>query len=607
MSKSSDLGLGSDKKLKRELSRWELMFMSFGSIIGSGWLLSPLYAGAIGGASILDWVIGGFLVILIALPYMELGSTIPKSGALVRYPHYSHGGFAGFITSWVYSIPVISSPAIEASASVGYLSSLFPELYSNSSLSPLGIVTSVLLMVFYFFLNYFGVKLLGRVNSGVGWWKLAVPFITASLLLIFDFHPANFSLGGFISPFDGFKGIPALLYSIPVTGIIYSYGGFRQAVEYAGETGNPRNVPFALLTSILLSMGLYILLQVSFIGAVQWDQIGVTPGNWTAVSSSVLTNGPFYEEVKLTPAVGLLSLVLLAWGTILLVDSVVSPSGSGWIYVGTSARLLYGMSADGYLPSFLLKVNRRGIPIFSLVLSLAIGSLFLLPFPSWIALIGFLSAIGVFNYLTSGIVLESLRRNASDIRRNYVLPFAKVFAPLATVSAGLIIYWSGFAYIYYLVVAALLGLPIFFAYYSLKSLNLSKRYSVTLGVADIIGVIIPSILFYEETGGLSSPNNLWFMISVTIYALVVLSNVSVLLRVGDQFTKVEIKAGSWIFVYLLLLYVTSYFGGFGLMVLIPFPWDVVVTVLEGIAIHYLAVKSSVRTKAIDDIKESLTA
>ncbi|WP_231136287.1 APC family permease [Acidianus ambivalens] len=284
--KASDLGINSDKKLKRELSKWQLLFMSFGSIIGSGWLLSPLYAAsAVGSYSLLDWIIGGILVLFIALPYAELGSSIPKSGSLVRYPHYSHGGFAGFISSWVYLIPVISSPAIEASASVGYLSSIFPQLEVNGELSYLGIVVSMLLIIFYFFLNYFGVKILGKVTEGVGWWKLAIPLGTAIVLIVLDFHYSNFNFS--ITSYQGFTGFNAILYSIPVTGIIYSYGGFRQAVEYAVETRNPKNVPFALIGALLISLGLYLLLEIAFIGAVNWNYAQITPGNWTALSSSI--------------------------------------------------------------------------------------------------------------------------------------------------------------------------------------------------------------------------------------------------------------------------------------------------------------------------------
>ncbi|WP_236750533.1 APC family permease [Acidianus sp. HS-5] len=602
--KASDLGINSDKKLKKELSKWQLLFMSFGSIIGSGWLLSPLYtASAVGGYSLLDWIIGGILVLFIALPYAELGSSIPKSGSLVRYPHYSHGGFAGFISSWVYLIPVISSPAIEASASVGYLSSVFHGLSYCGQLTYLGVAVAVALIVFYFFLNYFGIKLLGRITEGIGWWKLIIPFATALFLLVFYFHPSNFSLS--FSSYEGYTGFNAILYSIPVTGIIYSYGGFRQAVEYAGETKNPKNVPFALIGALLISLGLYLLLEIAFVGAVNWSYVSTTPGNWTALSSSVYSQGPFYEQIKSIPASGLIYLVLLSLSVILLLDSIISPSGSGWIYVGTSARAVYGISADGYFPSILLKVDKRGIPIFSLILSVIVGSLFLLPFPSWIALIGFLSAIGVFNYITAGIVLQSLRKTGGEIKRFYKLPYAEVLAPLATVSAGLIIYWSGFAYDFYLVVAALLGLPIFFSYYANKFLNLPKLIAIIAAMFNTILVLVPSILFYENTNSLSSPNNLWFFVSLSAFAVTVLFDVLVSMKFLDLTARKEILAGLWIFMYILGLYVISYFGGFGLCILIPFPWDTIVAILLGLSIHYLAVKSSIRTKALDEIVKSI--
>ena len=82
-----------DKKLKKALNTWDLYFLSLGGIIGSGWLFAAAAAASTTGpASIISWIIGGVLVLFIALVYAELGGMIPRSGAISRYGHYSHGG-----------------------------------------------------------------------------------------------------------------------------------------------------------------------------------------------------------------------------------------------------------------------------------------------------------------------------------------------------------------------------------------------------------------------------------------------------------------------------------------------------------------------------------
>ena len=64
-------------------------------------------------------------------------------------------------------------------------------------------------------------------------------------------------------------GWGAVLVAIPAAGIGFAYLGFRNAVEYAGESDNPKkNIPFAVIGSIVLTIGIYVILQFAFITAV---------------------------------------------------------------------------------------------------------------------------------------------------------------------------------------------------------------------------------------------------------------------------------------------------------------------------------------------------
>ncbi|TRM90027.1 amino acid permease, partial [Sulfolobus sp. A20-N-G8] len=84
--------------LRKELSLLDLTFLALGGIIGSAWLFSALSAASVAGpSSVFSWIIGGILMMFIGLAYAELGTAIPKSGGIVRYPHYSHGSYIGYI------------------------------------------------------------------------------------------------------------------------------------------------------------------------------------------------------------------------------------------------------------------------------------------------------------------------------------------------------------------------------------------------------------------------------------------------------------------------------------------------------------------------------
>ena len=68
-------------KLQRSVGFYGLMFVSLGSIIGSGWLLGALNAAEKAGpASILSWLLAAGMLALLALVYAELGATYPVAG-----------------------------------------------------------------------------------------------------------------------------------------------------------------------------------------------------------------------------------------------------------------------------------------------------------------------------------------------------------------------------------------------------------------------------------------------------------------------------------------------------------------------------------------------
>ncbi|EQD36787.1 amino acid permease-associated region [mine drainage metagenome] len=402
----------SDRKLRKELSFTQLLFLSLGGIIGSGWLFavsSPFGLGIAGPAVVLAWVIGGILVMIIALTYAEIAGMLPRTGAIVRYPSLTHGGYTGSIIGWAYLLSAVSVPAIEAIAVVTYASVYFPSLLGASVstvlgtavlLSGTGVLAAFLLLVAFFFLNFFGIKLLGRFNQGVTWWKLIIPVLTF-IFLFSAFHASNFTVSFPAGGTSGFApyGWAPVFESIALAGIIFSYLGFRQALDFGGEAKNPgRNIPLATILSVTIGIVVYTLLQLSFIGAINWGAAGIPVGDWKDLSISVWASTPFYS------ALGSSGIAFLgAFASLLLVDAWISPAGTGWIYLGTSSRTFYGLSADGFFGRLFLRMNRWGIPWVALVASIVVGTLFLVPFPSWYLLVGFITLATTFTYIMGGV------------------------------------------------------------------------------------------------------------------------------------------------------------------------------------------------------------
>ena len=85
----------------REVGKVGLIWASVGSIIGSGWLFGAQKGLiAAGPAAIISWVIGGVMIMVLALIHAELGGMYPVSGGTARFPHYAFGGAAGASFGW---------------------------------------------------------------------------------------------------------------------------------------------------------------------------------------------------------------------------------------------------------------------------------------------------------------------------------------------------------------------------------------------------------------------------------------------------------------------------------------------------------------------------
>src|SRR2546426_2987981 len=111
--------------LRRSVGFYGLVFVSLGSIIGSGWLLGALNAAQVAGpASVLSWVLAACMLALLALTYAELGATYPVAGGSARFPYYSHGPIAGFTAGWASWLQAVFIAPIEVLAAITYVNSV---------------------------------------------------------------------------------------------------------------------------------------------------------------------------------------------------------------------------------------------------------------------------------------------------------------------------------------------------------------------------------------------------------------------------------------------------------------------------------------------------
>jgi amino acid transporter len=417
------------------------------SIIGSGWLFGALAVQQAGTAALLGWVIGGVVVVILALVHAELGAMYPVAGGTARFPHFAFGSIPGVsfgFFSWLQAVVVAP---IECFAVMQYGQYWWHGLYNptTKNVTGLGFVLTIVLLALFTAINFLAMRLFSKVNAGITWWKVAVP-VFAIIVLLFKFHASNLDAGGGFMPY----GIKALFAAIPSAGIVFAYLGFEQADQLAGEVKDPqRNLPRAIIYATGIGIAIYVLLQLVFIGAVPHSLIS-GPKGWAGI--------PATNPIVVGPFAGLAGAVGLGWLAIILrIDAVISPAGTGLIYQTSTSRVGYGLARNRYYPQIFAKTDKNGVPWFSLIVAFVFGLVFLLPFPSWHSLVGLVESASVLMYAGAPLSLGAFRKQVPEANRPYRLPGAAVFAPLAFIFANLLIYWSGLETLWKLGVCIVVG------------------------------------------------------------------------------------------------------------------------------------------------------
>ena len=447
-----------DVGFKRELGLIGATWASETSIIGSGWLFGALFAAqAVGGAAVIAWVIAGIIIIVLALCHAELGAMFPVSGGTARFPHFAFGSVAGIGFGFFSYMQAVTIAPVECFAFMQYASYYWPGLFDSTTknVTGAGFVFTIILMAVFTAVNFLAMRIFARVNNIITWWKVAVP-VLAIIVLLTHWHTGNFTAGG-----QGFMpgGLRALFGALPAAGIIFAYSGFEQCDQLAGEIKNPgRNLPRAIILSVLIGTVIYCLLQVAFIVALPPALVSSHGGLIGLSCPSTGTCNPTIAELNAGPFAAVAVLAGVGWlAHLLRIDAFVSPSGTGLIYVTGTSRVSYGLARNRYAPQIFGRVDRNGVPWVGLIGAFLIGLLFLLPFPSWHSLVGLITGASVLMYAGAPLSLGAFRRQIPEADRPYRMQAAWFLAPAAFVVADLLIYWSGFEVIWKLGIVLIIG------------------------------------------------------------------------------------------------------------------------------------------------------
>jgi amino acid transporter len=315
-------------------------------------------------------------------------------------------------------------------------------------------------------------------------------------------------------------GVKGIFIALPL-GVIFALEGFEQAAQLAGEARNPkRDVPLAVVGSMLMGAALYIALEVCFIGAVNPANVA---HSWASPFGNAGSFGPYYT---LATSVG------LGWlGVVLIIDALISPGGTGLVYLASTSRLSYSLAKVRFLPPVFGNIDRRGVPWFSIAFGGAFGCLLFLPFGGWAKLVGAITAASSFMYSFAPVAAVSLRKSDADRPRPYKVPGLAIIAPFSFIVSGLIIYWSGTSNVVKLDMAVLFFLILYFIARAVDPTQAKIDFKAgAFAIPWIIGLTLFSIFggsyvgSYDKIFGIAINHHLpfwWDIGAVAVFSLIV--------------------------------------------------------------------------------------
>jgi len=314
-------------ELKRSLSYFDLMNIVIGAIVGSDIYIVPgLTAGLIGPFSIVVWIFGGAISMVLVMVFAYCSYYVPNVGGTYAYVTTAFDRFYGFIAGWSMAIAEIVALPVFAIVFTNYLVYFIPLSY------PVQVLVRVLFIVAAVLINIYGVKAASRVNDVLTIAKLA-PLLMIIVLGIgtLVLSPHLFSNYSPLAPVGlGSFGTVVVL-------VFWAYAGFELGSLPASEVVNPKkNVPRALISGMAIVIFFYVITNVSAYGVV----------NWSVLSGSAV------------PLVLVGSTLLGTAGAVITgIGALASVAGVDETEVLGTARLIYAMASDGLLPKAVQRVH----------------------------------------------------------------------------------------------------------------------------------------------------------------------------------------------------------------------------------------------------------
>jgi APA family basic amino acid/polyamine antiporter len=382
-------------ELKRQLGLFHTTMYGVGLILGAGiYALIGDATGEAGNSVWISFVLAAVSAIFTGLSYAELSSMYPRAAAEYSFVKNAFGNnFVAFLVGWLtLFVAVISASAI-ALGFGGYLTQLFQ--------IPI-VLAAILIIMILTFVNYFGI----RESSSMNVIFTIIEAAGLGIVIWVGLSVTGIEINYFDAPY-GFSGIFSAF-----TLVFFAYIGFENIANIAEEIKNPRKVlPRAIILAISITAIVYILVSISAVRVLDWQELGVSVA-------------PLADVIK--KSLG------SEWGFGILIIALFATTNTVLIMLISGSRILYGVSLDKALPGIFSAIHqKRKTPWIAVIVIGALSASFV-----FIGDIGTVANISVFAiimvFVLVNLALIWLRYKQPDVERQFRSPVnVKKFPVLA--------------------------------------------------------------------------------------------------------------------------------------------------------------------------------
>ena len=430
------------KKLSRTLTLPAIIAISIAGMLGGIFVLPGIAAAKTGSSVWLAFLLAAICILPAVLSKSELATAMPTTGGAYVYIERALGPLMGTISGiglWI-SLLLKSSFALVGLGAYFLVLINIPIIYVKYiSLSFLALIM---------LLNIFGVKKVGKVQLII----VSLSLLSLILLLIIGIPSVDKQL---LSPFisSGTMG-----FASTIAFVFVAYAGVTKIAAIAGEVKNPsKNIPKAMIFSLLLISTIYIAISYMLVGNVPIDQLGT--------------------DIK---PIHTLALVIggewLGYGIAIIgVITLISLANSG---VLASSRFPFAMAIDKLLPDNLAKVHQKYLTPINTILITCILMTIVILFLDVEKIAKLASAFKVSMFILVNLCVIILRETAVQwYKPSYKSPLYPYMQIFGIISGLILLFYLGMMPLIAILVIALVGITIYYFYGAKSSrTGVLKRY-----------------------------------------------------------------------------------------------------------------------------------